>query len=309
MLIRFLSFRYIVAAQMAALALLPHWLTAQGSYSSLEVPYHVRSVSMGGIGIADRGGTDMAAFNPALLQGNTKELLLSVLRYPAQIQSEMVEFRFPWRERSVAVTVRHMGYGSFEALDEDGVKTGEFAAGDIWASLAFSQSIFPSMDFGLTAGIYHSQIEKVRASLGIISVGTVLRLPELDASLGLSVRNLGVTLQNYGSYPETIPTSVNLGATKKLAHLPLELSVDGIWWEQGGVARIGGEFVLKHGILLRWGSSTYRFQQQTEHLWRDILSGSSIGLGYVAQDLTVDIGLGYSGIGGAVIGVGVATVL
>ena len=120
MLIRFPSFRYIVAAHMAALAALPCWLSAQGSYSSLEVPYHVRSVSMGGIGIADHGGTDMAAFNPALLQGNTKELLLSVLRYPAQIQSEMVEFRFPWRERSVAVTVRHMGYGSFEALDEDG---------------------------------------------------------------------------------------------------------------------------------------------------------------------------------------------
>ncbi len=294
---------------MAALAALPCWLSAQGSYSSLEVPYHVRSVSMGGIGIADHGGTDMAAFNPALLQGNTKELLLSVLRYPAQIQSEMVEFRFPWRERSVAVTVRHMGYGSFEALDEDGVKTGEFAASDVWASLAVSQSVFPSMDIGLTAGIYQSQIENVRASLGIVSVGTVLRLPELDASLGLSVRNLGVALQNYGSYPEAIPTSVNVGVTKRLAHLPLELSVDGVWWEQGGVARIGGEFILKQGILLRWGSSTNRFDQQTEHLWRDILTGSSIGLGYVAQELMVDIGLRYSGIGGAIVGVGVATAL
>ena len=77
---------------------------SQGSYSALEIPYHIRTLSMSGISVADDRGMDVSAVNPALLAHSRTELLVSLARYPADIQSEAVEWRLPGeseRHRSV----------------------------------------------------------------------------------------------------------------------------------------------------------------------------------------------------------------
>ncbi|MFQ6675729.1 MAG: hypothetical protein ACE5LH_05220 [Fidelibacterota bacterium] len=314
----FRSCRYLAPVLLGFhLGLFPVTGLAQGSYTALEIPYHVRTLSMSGGGVADARGADLSMMNPALLMGASfldgggRTLLFSVIRYPVDIQSEMAEWRMPWGNRTVAVTLRHLGYGEFDRRDEQNVKTGEFSAGDTWLSVSASRRVWRRVDVGVTGGIFHSRIESVTASLALVTAGASLSIPEVDLVVGVSVRNLGTTLKRYTGYEEVIPTSLSAGLTKGLAHLPLEISVDALWWEKEKRSwwRIGGEFSLPRSLFLRWGLSSYRFDQRTGHVWRDIVTGSALGVAYRTGPLTLDMGFQYAGVGGITVGVGLSAEL
>jgi len=289
--------------------LFPVALSSEGSYSALEIPYHARSLGMSAAGAADWHGMDISSINPSLLQSSNRSLLMSAVRYPADIQTGLVEWRQVLGNRKIAITLRHVKYGAFERRDDSGIKTGQFTAGDTWISGSFAQKLYKLLDVGMTGGFFFSQIENVNATLALVSFGTALKIPRFDAQVGVSIRNFGYTLNNYTDYHETIPTSLALGLSKKLAHLPMEISLDGLWWrkEDRAVIRLGGEFFLPSNFKVRWGTSSYRFDLGTDELWQSYIAGSSIGLGYVIKNLTVDMGIHYQGAGSAVIGIGVST--
>ena len=285
---------------------LPVIILAQGSYSALNIPYHVRSLSMSSVGVADPKGMDISGSNPSLLASANRKVILSVIRYPASIQSELVEWRTSWGTTVGAVTLRHLGYGTFQKRDREGMSTGQFSAGETWVSASLARSILRRIDLGITAGALFSQIADVTATLAILTVGGTLNITKLDMKLGFSLRNIGLTLDAYTSHSEPIPTNMNVGVMKKLAYLPLDLSIDGAWWggSNSGVMRMGGEFTLPYDLRLRLGTTSYRFDQKTNQVWRDIATGTSIGLGYQTDKLSVDLGIQYGGVSGSAMGVG-----
>lgn len=299
----------LVAGLIGTVAIGDSPLAAQGSYSALVVPYHVRSLSMSSVGTADARGTDITIMNPSLLKSASGALLLSVIRYPADIQSEMVEWRMAWGDRMAAVSLRHLGYGIFDERDEFGTRTGDFSAGETWISFSAAGSLLGSLDVGVTGGFFLSRIETVTATLALFTVGSAITLSRYDMRVGIAIRNVGTTVDSYTNYTEPIPTNVNLGVTKKLAYLPLELSLDGIWWSQNGHAelRLGGEFTLPYDLKLRWGTGSERTVLQTQQLWRDIAAGTSLGVGFQTENLSVDLGILYRGVAGTALGVGFST--
>ncbi len=300
--------RFIIASLMLTAV---NQVSAEGAYSILDVPFHARTLSMSGVGTADPKGRDVSAFNPALIGLNWNELqhlYFSLLSYPAEIKSGAVEWRTSWRGLPAVLSLRHMSYGDFTGLDEDGNTTGTFGAGDTWITAAAAYPLMPSMAVGGSAGLLVSQVENVSAMLGLITLGAAIDIPRFDLHVGLAVNNLGVTLSSYTDYDEEIPANVSAGITKKLKYLPLELSVDGSWWtkEERGVIRVGGEFALPYDLYLRWGTSSYKMGQITQDLWRDIATGTSFGAGLSIDKLTVDLGINYGGVAGVVMGVGIS---
>lgn len=286
-------------------------LRAEGSYPGLEIFYHVRSLSMASAGTADGSGMDVTIANPSLLQSVQGGLLFSLIRYPADIQSEVVEWRMPWGNRMGAISIRHLGFGTFHERDEEGTKTGQFSAGETWLSLSLAHSLFHFLDVGITAGLFLSQIQNVAAELAVVTVGGAVTIPRYDMRVGITVRNLGATVESYTNYREPIPTSIHVGLTKKLAHLPLELSVDGGWWERshGTIVRLGGEFSFPYDLKLRWGTSSHRVDLKADRLWHDIASGTSLGVGFSTENLSIDLGMEYRGFAGSALGVGLSTTL
>ena len=280
-----------------------------GAYSILELPFHTRSLSMAGVGTADPNGRDASAFNPALLalgDSESQHFFLSLLSFPAGIKSGAVEWRKNWRGFPIAISVRHINYGDFTEFDDDGNTTGDFGADESWISAAASYPLLPGVALGGSAGLLVSQVEDVSATLGLISVGTAIEISRYDLHLGFAINNLGITLSSYTQYNETIPTSVAGGITKKLKYLPMEISVDGSWWnkEERGVIRAGGEFNLPHDLYLRWGTSSYKLGQMTQNLYRDIITETALGVGLKIDKLVVDLGINYGGVAGVILGVG-----
>ena len=205
---------------------------------------------------------------------------------------------------SVAATFRGGNYGNFKERDRDGNDLGSFSAGDAWLNVAVAKSLSPLADVGISAGMFQSSVGDVTAVLGLVSLGGRVTIPQLETSLGVSVRNLGTTVQEYTSYTEIIPTSVAVGVTRKMEYLPLILSADAVWWEKRSLFRLGGEFALPKGLFLQLGTSSFRSDLQTGELWRDIASGFSLGFGYSLKRVSVGFAVANSGVGGISLGVG-----
>ncbi|MBH30467.1 MAG: hypothetical protein CMG71_00570 [Candidatus Marinimicrobia bacterium] len=279
-------------------------LFGQTSYTSLDLSYHIRSVGMSGSGVGDLMGMDVSTFNPALLSGAPKSFAFSVVRYPASIQSQFLEWRSQWKEMNLSATFRGVNYGTFRERDRDGAELGDFSAGDAWISFALARKVSNLADVGVSAGLFQSRVGEVQAMLGLISVGGRVTIPQAASSLGVSIRNLGATVETYTSHKEEIPTSVAVGITRKMAYLPLSLSVDGVWWKDITLYKIGGEFSLPRGFFLQFGSSSLRGDLQTGELWRDIASGISLGLGYEMPRMNIGFAVGNSGVGGVSLGIG-----
>ncbi|MEE2876253.1 MAG: hypothetical protein VX822_00510 [Candidatus Neomarinimicrobiota bacterium] len=279
-------------------------LFGQTAYTSLEIPYHIRSVGMSGSGVGDLLAMDVSSLNPALLSGARKTLVVSAVRYPASIQSQYVEWRSEWKGLHLSATFRGVSYGDFTERDREGGELEDFSAGDAWLSFAMAKKLSTLADIGLSAGLFQSRVGDVQAMLGLISIGGRVTIPQFAASLGVSVRNLGTTAESYTSHTEEIPTSVAIGLTRRMAYLPLSLSLDGVWWKERSLFRIGGEFSLSKGFFLQFGSSSLRGDLQTGELWRDIASGVSFGFGYEMPRMAIGFAVGNSGVGGASLGVG-----
>ena len=277
---------------------------AQTSYQSLDIAYHVRSLGMSGSGVADVLGADVSSLNPALLSGKEKTLILSAVRYPATVQSQLAEWRMAVKGLSVAATFRSVNYGAFKERDRDGNDMGSFSAGDAWLNVAVAKSLSSLADVGVSVGMFQSSVGNVTAVLGLVSLGGRVSIPQLETSLGVSIRNLGTTVKEYTSHIEVIPTSVAIGVTRKMEYLPLTLSADAVWWEKRSLFRLGGEFSLPRGLFLQLGTSSFRSDLQTGELWRDIASGFSLGFGYSLKRVSVGFAVANSGVGGMSLGVG-----
>ena len=276
----------------------------QTSYQSLDISYHVRSLGMSGSGVADVLGADVSSLNPALLSGKEKTLILSAVRYPATVQSQLAEWRVAVKGVSVATTFRSVNYGAFKERDRDGNDMGSFSAGDVWLNVAVAKSLSSLADVGVSVGMFQSSVGNVTAVLGLVSLGGRVSIPQLETSLGVSIRNLGTTVKEYTSHIEVIPTSVAIGVTRKMEYLPLTLSADAVWWEKRSLFRLGGEFSLPRGLFLQLGTSSFRSDLQTGELWRDIASGFSLGFGYSLKRVSVGFAVANSGVGGISLGVG-----
>ena len=279
-------------------------LLGQTSYTSLDLSYHIRSVGMSGSGVGDLMGMDVSTLNPALLSGASKSFAVSLVRYPASIQSQFVGWRSKWKELNLSATFRGVNYGAFKERDRDGTELGDFSAGDAWISFTLARKVSNLADVGVSAGLFQSRVGEVQAMLGLISIGGRVTIPQAASSLGVSVRNLGTTVETYTSHKEGIPTSVAVGITRKMAYLPLSLSVDGIWWKDITLFKIGGEFSLPREFFFQFGSSSFRGDLHTGELWRDIASGISLGLGYEMPRMNIGFAVGNSGVGGVSLGIG-----
>ena len=75
------------------------------------------------------------------------------------------------------------------------------------------------------------------------------RVPAYQLTVGASLRHLGVSLDGFGRRDVTLPLDLQLGLSKRLAHLPLRLSLTAYDLTKAGTGIEGGsttDHVLAH---------------------------------------------------------------
>ena len=196
-------------------------------YNFLKLPVSAHAAALGGDNISIIEDDESMIFNnPALLSSvSDKTINLNYMNYMSGANTASAAFNRIIKERaSVAASAQFIDYGKMKEVDENNVQTGEFSAKDISIAGYFSYMLTDRIAGGITAKFVTSYIGDYNSIAMGVDLGLNYYDPEKEWSVSLVAKNLGGQLKAYDDQYDRMPIDVQLGASKRFAHMPFRLS-------------------------------------------------------------------------------------
>jgi hypothetical protein len=197
---------------------------ANGTYSFLSATNSARVAALGGLPLPlYDNDIQLSTFNPATIgEGMHNKLGLSYVDYYADINFATLQYARTFSKiGSFAATVQYHNYGHFDETTEGGMIVSDFSCSDFSVNLGWGRKLTPHWNIG--AALKYAGIQYESYSAGAIAVD-VAGMYHTDAGwiFSLAARNIGAQLFNNFDYRHCrLPFSIDLGASRKLEHLPL----------------------------------------------------------------------------------------
>ena len=198
---------------------------------------------------------------------------------------------------SYAAGIRYLSFGQFDERNDLGEKTGTFSAADLALTVGGSRAWRPDelqsdVRYGAALSLMHASLASNGATGMGLDAGIVYDDSTRRQSFGVSVHNVGLVFSSVGQRSDTLPADLRVGYTRKLAHLPLLVSItgyrlhkmDGGPDDAGAIARIlyhtrlAGEFQFSESFSVRFGYD-HRRHDELKFMSRLDMAGFSTGLG------------------------------
>ncbi|MFB6099318.1 MAG: PorV/PorQ family protein, partial [Salinibacter sp.] len=164
-------------------------------------------------------------------------------------------------ETTLSGGLRFVHWGTLQRRNERGERTGTFTAGDMALTLGASRSLGNRLRYGANVHLLYAQIGRAEAAAVATDLGLFYRVPVHQLTFGASLRHLGASIDGFGRRAATLPLDLQVGLSKRLAHLPLLLSLTAYDLTEIGTGIKGGstlDHVLAHltfGGELRLGTA------------------------------------------------------
>jgi len=199
------------------------------TFAFLQLPPSARISALGGMNISTYDNDLTLGYqNPAAIN-ETMDGALSVNH--AFLRSGIMHGFAGWGKQlskinaTMQAGVLYRTYGNFEGNDPGGNRTGSFSANEmaLHAGIGYGNG---KLRYGANMKLLYSQLESY-SSLG---VSADLGLMYLDTArlftAGLVMRNIGTQFKPYvADNYEELPFGIDFGVSKRLRHLPLQLSI------------------------------------------------------------------------------------
>jgi hypothetical protein len=269
------------------------------SFEFIRSQYSPRGAAMGGNLMAVKSDIQAALYNPAALAGNPDRLWgISYTDHLLDFKAGHLAYSQPYRNwGNFNGSLLYFNYGNFNETDEFGDRTGRtFSAAEFALSLGYSNSLGGGFDYGTAIKFLYSSLDKYNASAMALDAGLIYTISGTkDLTFGVSLANLGFTLDNYTTKKEKLPFLFQLGFAKRLEHLPLlfTASFQDMTLNEDHLTdflerfAIGGEFDISQIIKFRLGYQN-QINQDIKPVGRTILSGISLGLGILWRQFRLD---------------------
>ncbi|MFZ4621019.1 MAG: PorV/PorQ family protein, partial [Bacteroidota bacterium] len=198
----------------------------------------------------------------------------------------------------VGFGVNYINYGSFDGMNDQGISTGTFGAGDLAVSATLASIFDENLYYGVTGKYIYSSIADVNSSALGLDLGIMYLIPGDDQiALGASLTNMGSQIDYYGTKKEPLPFEIKIGGTIKPAHLPLQLNVNfnklneerNSFFDKFTSFTLGGEFTLSKALRFRFGYNNER-RKELKIGTSAGMAGFSLGGGLVLKGLRLDYG-------------------
>ena len=285
------------------------------SFPVAQMDETTRSMALGGRSPALLSSDASALFaNAALLNSQMQRTVsISYLNHLAGISSGSIAYATSVDSlTSAGIGVRYLSFGSIDRADELGNRDGTFSASDLDIALSGSRGIAKNLRVGMSIHFLNSSLDDESASALSLDGGLVYELPDRSLAVALVVQQVGITMSSIGRSNAELPLDVRVGVTKKLAHVPLLLSISFYRLNELGEAPddlsafgglmyhtiLGGEFQFSRNFQIRIG---YNFRRHDELGLKSRLdfSGVSTGFGVRVSKIGIDYGFSsWSSIGG-----------
>jgi len=269
------------------------------SFEFLRTNYSPRLAGLAGSCLTARGDVNSLQLNPAgAAYISTQQFTFNYAHYLLDINGGQAAYARPIAGIGVAhATILYMDYGSFNETDDFAVATGRtFSANDFAFSAGLSGKLSEQFAYGVNLKLIHSKIENYNASAVALDFGLLYAVPFEDhLFFAVNLLNVGTNFEYYGSVKEALPLSVGFGFSKKLAHLPLEISgslqdlniESKTVWERLKRFSVGGEFKVSSLLRLRLGYN-HDLHESLQTTAQDKFGGLSAGLGILWKKYRFD---------------------
>jgi hypothetical protein len=274
-------------------------------FQVLRIEPSARTAALAGsfAAVAD-GDVNALFFNPAIPgPATSRSASVSYLNHLSDINAGSVAYSHTVRSWGTTLHggVRFADWGTLDGRDRFGNPTEDFGAGETVLTLGGARPLGPRTRYGASLHVMHAHIEQARAVALALDLGGVYRVPERRLTLGATLRHLGGMLDGFGPTREPLPLDLQLGLSKRLAHLPLLLTLTGYDLTNLSTGIRGGgpvDHVLGHLALgaelqpgdvlrLRLGYN-HRRSKELALTERFDLAGVGLGFGVTVSGLTVD---------------------
>lgn len=234
-------------------------------FEFLKVDFSPRTAAMSRSCMALRGDVNGMYLNPAgLIYLENNQFSFNYSKYLLDINGGSAYYAHRLEGIGViSIGILYMNYGTMDETNEFAEKTGNtFTANDMALGVGISSHLGQGFSYGVNLKYVFSKIAAFNASAVALDFGLIYDAPfEDDLYFAVTLVNLGSNFSYYAGVKEPLPLSMNVGLTKKLAHLPLELgvSITDINVEAEDILShfkrfsIGGEFRLSQSLRLRLG--------------------------------------------------------
>lgn len=196
-------------------------------YNFLRLPVSAHAAALGGDNISIIEDDESMIFNnPALLSSvSDKTINLNYMNYMSGANTASASFNRIIKERaSVAASAQFIDYGKMKETDENNIQTGEFSAKDISIAGYFSYMLTDRLAGGITAKFITSYIGDYNSIAMGVDLGLNYYDPEKEWSVSLVAKNLGGQMKAYDGQYDRMPIDIQLGASKRFAHMPFRIS-------------------------------------------------------------------------------------
>ncbi|MFC3878622.1 type IX secretion system protein PorQ [Algoriphagus namhaensis] len=197
--------------------------TSQTAFQFVKQSSFTRLSGLGGVNLTST--TDPLFFlqNPASLDSTNENIgSFHYLNFPGGINWGTAGYQWaPEFGGQFAIGLQFVSYGTFDGFDQFGISTGEFSALEfnLQAGYARKRGVFT---YGASIKLLGSFLESYQAYALVFDFGVNYKHPVEDFRLGMTVRNLGLSLGTY--LPDQklrLPQDVRFGASFKPKYMPL----------------------------------------------------------------------------------------
>ncbi len=268
-------------------------------FEFLRTDFSPRTSAMAGSWTAMRSDINGVFHNPAGLASlQERQFMFNYMKYVLNINggnagySQRVE-----NIGQLSAMIVYFDYGIMDETTDEVIRTGRtFGASDIAFAVSLSDYLDDRFAYGVTIKYVHSSIENYNATAFAMDFGLIYEAPfEDDLFLGISVLNFGQSLTAFIQTKEDLPSTVSIGVSKKLAHLPLVLNVnlnylnenENDFMDRIKKFSIGGEFTLSSKLRLRLGYNN-DLHDDLETINGAGFAGVSAGLGFLWNKFRFD---------------------
>jgi hypothetical protein len=315
-------------------------------FTFLKLSPSARITAMGGTLISVRDGDPAFALqNPGALNINMDKSLTFQYHFLFDgIADGYVSFarHFDKADLTGHAGIQFIQYGTFQEADEYGNLLGTFKANEIALTVGAAKQLGDRISAGANLRFVQSRLESYNSTGLMLDIGGAYFVPEDGFVLALAVRHVGVQLSSYTGQTEDLPINVQLGFSKRLAHLPFRFSMTAHRLNQWDLLYdsplsgpettvigeapkeksqfskeldnavrhliFGGEFLLgkQENLHLRFGYNHQRRKELSVSSLRSF-SGFSMGAGIRIKQFSIDYGFATYHIAGSTNHIGITT--
>ncbi|WP_289053362.1 type IX secretion system protein PorQ [Carboxylicivirga marina] len=123
------------------------------------------------------------------------------------------------------VSIHSINYGTFDRADVDGNLNGTFSAAEYAINLSYSKVLSPKLRAGISLKPIISNLEQYNSFGLAADLGLLYHSENQLFSAGITLKNVGSQITTYNDTYEPLPTDLQIGISKKLAHAPFRFSL------------------------------------------------------------------------------------